>query len=580
MASWSWMLVVASTLAAAAAAAEPPGKAVWYGELEAGNRQFRFVIERGGDDAPTSYRLRSIDEGDRRFDLSDVVDDGERLAFELKQSAALYSGTVEGEVVTGNWRQRGTELALLFRRVGDAPLPPPADEIWSGTLNAVVQKLALRFRLTRAADGIRRVWMDSITQEVGGFAGDLTVAGATWTIKVPAVRGEFTGELSEDGATLSGTWKQAGATLPLVLTKGAAIDAGAEAKRRPQTPVGPFPYAIEDATIRNEIDAIDLAGTLTLPRGPGPLPAVVLVTGSGPQDRDETLFDHKPFAVLADHLSRAGIAVLRYDDRGVGGSQGDGDEATTADLARDAVAAAMHLATDARIDPARIGIVGHSEGAAIAALVARERRETACLVLLAGAGVDGEQVLLSQGALVLRAEGLADAERLERQRTMQTILMDAVKSAPPNADPATLIPIVAERLEAALGSEVLDGQDVKELAANGVVRLSSRWFRHFLIHDPATELAAVGCPVLALFGGKDVQVDPALNRPPIEKALRTAGHADSAVETFAACNHLFQTCATGAISEYDTIEETLAPVVLERITAWLGERLGPPGGRP
>jgi pimeloyl-ACP methyl ester carboxylesterase len=570
------LLATAPLLALGQPADGAAGTPTWYGEMEAGGRQFRFVIEAGpGADGTTTHRLRSVDEGDRRFELATVVDDGERLAFDLPASAAAYSGAVSKGVATGIWKQRGAELALVFRRAGAAPLPPPADEVWTGTLNAVVQKLALRFRVNNGPEGTRRIWMDSVTQEVGGFVGSLTVDGRKWTIKVPAVRGEFSGELSEDGTTLAGTWKQAGATLPLVLVKGAVIDAGAEAKRRPQTPIGPFPYDAEEVTFRNETDAIDLAGTLTLPRGPGPFPAVVLVTGSGPQDRDETLFDHKPFAVIADRLSRAGIAVLRYDDRGVGGSGGNPETATTADLARDALAASLHLAADARVDPARIGVVGHSEGAAIAALVANQRRETACIVLLAGAGVDGKRVLLSQGALVLRAEGLADPERLERQRTMQTILMDAVTSAPPDADPAPIIAAVATRLEAALGGAVLDGQDVKELAAGGVLRLSSRWFRHFLVHDPAADLAKVGCPVLALFGEKDVQVDPPLNRPPVEAAIRAAANPDSAVETIPGCNHLFQTCTTGAISEYDALEETIAPAVLERMTTWLADRLDP-----
>ncbi|NBV45915.1 MAG: alpha/beta hydrolase [Planctomycetia bacterium] len=565
---------------ATAAAAERVPTPLWYGEMEAADRQFRFVVEAlPGPDGTPGHQLRSIDEGDRRFPLSDVVDDGERLSFILAPTAAAYSGTVADGTATGTWRQRGAELALVFRRVGEGPVPPTPDEVWTGTLNAVVQKLVLQFRVTNGAGGRRRVRMDSITQEVGGFRADLSIDGQRHSIKVPAVRGEFSGELSADGTTLTGTWKQAGASLPLVLTKGAAATVP-PAKRRPQTPRPPFPYTAAPVTFPNETDGIDLAGTLTLPSGAGPFPALVLVSGSGPQDRDETLFDHKPFAVLADHLTRAGFAVLRYDDRGVGASAGDGESATTADLARDALAAARFLAADPRIDAARIGLVGHSEGAAIVTLVACERRETACLVLLAGAGVDGEQVLLSQGALVLRAEGLADPERLARQRTMQTILMEAVKTSPPNADAAPVIAIVAKRLKAALGADSLDGQDIDQLAASGVIRLSSRWFRHFLVHDPAADLARVGCPVLALFGEKDVQVDPALNRPPVEQALAKAALADSAVETLPGLNHLFQTCTTGAVSEYDTIEETLAPAVLDRVTAWLTDRLDPPSPAP
>lgn len=556
-----------------AAVAEP----AWYGELEAGDRQFRFAIEKapGG---PTA--LRSFDEGDRRFPLDGFSDAGGRLVFTLKATGASYVGAVGGDgVAKGTWTQRGAELPLEFRRVANgATVPPAPAETWAGTLDAVVQKLPLRFRIVARPDGTRVARMDSLAQKAGGFRGDLKVDGDAWTIDVPATKGSFQGKLGPDGK-LAGQWRQGGAVLTLELEK---VDAGAlgdlpKAKPRPQTPRGPFPYEIREAAIPHVAAGVTLAGTLTLPRGDGPFPAVVLVSGSGPQDRDETIMDHKPFLVLADALTRAGFVVLRYDDRGFAASTGDASQATSADFAADAAAAVDWLRTQRAVDPRRIVVVGHSEGGLIAAMLAATRADLAGIVMLAGTGVDGRQILVSQGELVLRSEGLGDEKAIRRSRVMQEAILDAVTGAPAGADPATLSATAEARIVEALPEEMAaagetERKALSEAVTDGIRRLSTPWFRFFVLHDPAPDLAKVACPVLALVGEKDVQVDPRRNLPAIRAAL--AANRDATVEEVPGLNHLFQNCTTGAVSEYDRIEETFAPAALERLRDWLLERFG------
>jgi len=557
---------------AAAPAAAPPA---WYGEMEAGDRQFRFAIEVAGEGASRVARLRSFDEGDRRLPLEGFDDSAGKLAFELKATGASYAADVDDAgTATGTWRQRGNAVPLVFRRVGsDAKVPPDPDEVWAGTLDAVVQKLPLRFRITKRPDGTREARMDSLAQRSGGFRGDLRVEGADWTLDVPAVKGSFRGTLGQDGK-VEGLWRQGGASLALVLepVDVAALADRPPAKKRPQLPQSPFPYRALDVTIRHEAAGFDLAGTLTLPEGAGPFPAVVLVSGSGQQDRDGTIADHKPFLVVADALSRAGIAVLRYDDRGVGGSGGDPSAATTASFAADAGAALDWLRARPEIDPGRIAVVGHSEGGIIAAMLGAVRRDLAAIVLLAGTGVDGRQILLSQGERVPRAEGVSDAGALRRGRVMQEAILDSVAGSEPGADPEPLARQAVTRIRTDLAADpVVAAAELDAAVADGIRRLGTPWYRFFIAHDPAADLAQVGCPVLALFGEKDVQVDPVVNLPPVRTAL--AGNPAATVEELPGLNHLFQTCTTGGVSEYDRIEETMAPVALARLREWLVERL-------
>lgn len=553
----------------------------WYGELDAADRRFRFVLEEsvdqtqeereGEEEDRRRWELRSIDEGDQRFLLDNVIADDQRLRFELSVSNATYAGNVRADGnVEGMWEQRGKRFPLDFQPVGDTKVPPTPEEVWSGELNAVVQRLQLQFRITRDAAGLRTAWMDSPTQKAGGFRGDLGIRENTWSFDVPAVRGRFEGVLSDDGETLEGQWSQGGLSFPLTLTRGKDAEPTLPvAKARPQTPQPPFPYRSEEVTFRNAAADVTLAGTLTLPEGDGPFPGVVLISGSGPQDRDETLFDHKPFAVLADALTRRGIAVLRYDDRGVGLSTEGPADATSEDLALDVAVARDLLAGRAEIDPQRIGLVGHSEGAMLATMAAVRKPGIACVVMLAGAGVDGRQVLLSQGTRVLEAEGVTDPQQLARQRILQEVLMSTVQDAPPGTSLEKLAIDAATRLRAELPDDDPARDTLDGLAEAGVNRLASPWFRFFLEHDPAEAVGRLECPILALVGSRDVQVDAATNLPPLREAVARAGHPESVVEELPNLNHLFQTATSGAVSEYDSIEETMAPEVLDRVGEWL-----------
>jgi fermentation-respiration switch protein FrsA (DUF1100 family) len=307
---------------------------------------------------------------------------------------------------------------------------------------------------------------------------------------------------------------------------------------------------------QNKSAGVELAATLTIPQGKGPFPAVVLITGSGPQDRDEALFGHRPFLVLSDYLTRKGIAVLRADDRGVAKSTGNFALATTADFATDTEAGIAYLKTRPEIDVHKIGLIGHSEGGAIAPMVAARNRDVAFIVMMAGTGVPGDAVIAEQTKLRLEANGVSSAEA-EKQGATELEILTLVKQEKD--------PIAAEKkLHEKLSGQVTDAQ----LGAT-IQTLNSPWMRYFISFDPATALAKVSCPVLALNGSKDVQVSPSQNLPAIRKALEAGGNKHFEIAELLGLNHLFQTTKTGSPNEYAQIEETIAPVALDKIASWI-----------
>ncbi len=304
-----------------------------------------------------------------------------------------------------------------------------------------------------------------------------------------------------------------------------------------------------------------LAGTLTIPSGKGPFPAVVLITGSGPQDRDESLMGHKPFLVLSDYLTRKGIAVLRVDDRGVAKSTGDFATATTADFATDTEAGIAYLQTRPEVDAKKIGLIGHSEGGVIAPMIAARNHDVAFIVMLAGSGVPGDQIIVAQTELIIEASGQSHEEAM-KAGAKQRERLDLIKQ---NSDQASLEKQLREKLAGEV-SEANIGVAIRQL--------SSPWLRYFINYDPAIALGKVTCPVLALNGGKDLQVPPSQNLPAIKKALQAAGNKDYETDELPGLNHLFQTAKTGSPSEYAQIEETMSPVVLEKIASWILRRSG------
>ncbi len=337
------------------------------------------------------------------------------------------------------------------------------------------------------------------------------------------------------------------------------------AQKRPQNPVRQSPYNNEDVYFRNESAGIRFAGTLTYPKSEGPFPAAVLITGSGPQDRDETILGHRPFRVLSDYLTRRGIAVLRYDDRGVGGSSGvyDGTD-TTEDFAWDALAAVEYLKSRPEIDSGKIGLIGHSEGGTIAPMVAAHSPDVAFIVSMAGQGVTGVELTLMQAETIARAEG-------ESEKDIQTRLLlfrGTIKIVQEEPDNRTAADRIAEFVQEALSDEKTG---TKMAWTEALMGFLIPFERYGLSLDPRTALMNVRCPVLAINGDKDVQVSSVENLAGIRDALMAGGNDRYTIIEFPGLNHLFQHAETGAMSEYGNIEETIAPIVLETIANWILE---------
>ena len=333
----------------------------------------------------------------------------------------------------------------------------------------------------------------------------------------------------------------------------------------------PVPYTVEEVTFEN--GDVTLAGTLTLPPTTGPHPVVVLVSGSGPQDRDETLgggIAIKPFRLLADAITREGVAVLRYDDRGVGGSTGDFATAITADFASDAAAAIDYLLTRDEIDPDQIGLLGHSEGGMVASMLGASNDDLDFIISLAGPGANGRDVLLLQNRRLMEAEGAPEEMIVAQVAFVESLFphLGDTEAIEQLMYEYTLEQIAAtsEEEREALGDPE---EYARTIAAQAAQQYSAAWFESFLNYDPAPDWAQTTIPVLAIFGGKDVQVDAEQNAPPLEAALAEAGNNDYEIVVLPDANHLFQQAETGGLSEYGTLPAEFTPDLLPTIIDWL-----------
>jgi uncharacterized protein len=367
----------------------------------------------------------------------------------------------------------------------------------------------------------------------------------------------FYGEFVND-STIKGDWQKNRIGIPITLKKSDKKPG----LNRPQTPFPPFPYPVEEVEYTNPKSGLKLAGTLTIPDNVKNCPAVVLISGSGAQDRDETIFEHKPFAVIADYLARNGIATLRVDDRGVGGSEGNITEATSKDFAGDVLAGVEFLRNRKEIDPEEIGLMGHSEGGLIAPIAAIESDDVAFIVLMAGPGMTGEQILYEQNDLVLKAAGMPDYS-IQQNRLVQQSIFEVLKNEPDSAK-------AVEQLRMKLSQGMYAGmnEQMQKAVDEKIAGVNSPWFRYFLTYDPQPTLAKVKCPVLAVNGSKDVQV-PVSNLKAIYDAVQSGGNQHVDTARFENHNHLFQHSETGAVGEYSQIEETIDPAVLKILKDWI-----------
>jgi uncharacterized protein len=458
--------------------------------------------------------------------------------------------------------------ALTWHIAGNAAETKPDAKpslagVWQGIIKVQSIELRVVLHITAEGDGYKAT-LDSPDQGAKGIPVDrVALEGENVKLELKGIKASFEGKFADDGQTIQGKWTQAG-TLPLEFKR---LEKEPDFSR-PQEPKKPYPYVEEEVTYKNEAANITLAGTLTYLVSEKPALAVLLISGSGPQDRNETVMGHKPFLVLADYLTRHGIVVLRVDDRGVGGSTGNTMTSTTADMAADALAGVAYLKSRKEVNGREIGLLGHSEGGLVAPLAASISDDVAFIVMLAGTGVTGEEILYRQAELIAKAQGAAAAALAASRRTQEHIIQ-AVKESADAADAEKRVHEIAdEELGKSAAGEAIDS--AAKAAMESQLKLAlSPWFRYFLTYDPQPALRKVKCPTLVLNGEKDLQVDPKQNLPPIEAALKDGGTSEFEVRELAGLNHLFQHCQTGSPTEYSKIDETFAPEALELIGDWI-----------
>jgi pimeloyl-ACP methyl ester carboxylesterase len=533
----------------------------WQGMLSVNGGQLHIVLHIApAKDGSLSVTVDNPDQGQMGVAADAVSFKDSKIRITMNTYSGVYEGTVDSDAseITGTWTADEVQ-DLNFKRVAAAPAPPkPAasskiDGTWLGSLDTGAIKLRIVFKIASTAEGLSARLQSPDQSPAWMPATSATRQGSAISITLKELGVVFEGKIADDANSIDGTFTQMGNLLALSLKRikdQAELDVP-----RPQNPVKPYPYRQQDVTYVNKAAGDTLAATITLPPGKGPFPAVLLIAGSGPHDRDESLLGHKPFLVLSDYLTRKGIVVLRADKRGVGKSTGEYEKATTADFAADAEAGVAYLKSRPEVDPHKIGLVGHSEGAIIAPMAAVAHPDVAFIVMMAGSGVPGDQIVVEQGRLIAIAGGESKEkadEDAEKQRETFT-LVETEKN-----------PAALERL---LGAK-LATEGVPDAGISAEIKaVTSPWFRFFLTYDPATALRKLTIPVLDLNGSLDLQVPPAQNLPAIRKAL--AGNKHAEVDELPGLNHLFQTAKTGSPAEYGQIEETMAPVALDKIAGWI-----------
>lgn len=560
------LLVLTLALGAASVASAQNLAGDWQGTLKPAGAELRLVLHiTKADDGSWKGTLDSVDQGANGIPVTSISLTESKLKFTMDSIHGSYDGTVNADAteISGTWTQ-GQSLPLDFKRtttpVKSQHAPAKASDIdgaWMGTLDAGTAKLRLVFHITNTADGLTAT-MDSLDQDMKGLpVTKVTRDGSSLKLELKQLGGVYEGTIDKDRESISGTWSQSGNSLPLQLKR--VKDSAELEVPRPQNPTKPYPYREEEVSFENSGAGIKLAGTLTIPPGKGPFPAVVLVAGSGAHDRDEALMGHRPFLVLSDYLTRRGIAVLRYDKRGVGESGGTYATATTADFADDAEAGLAYLETRAEVDRRKIGLIGHSEGGMIAPLLAARNSSVAFIVMMAGPGIPGDELLVEQTLLIAEANGQTH-ETAEKAAGEERIILSLVKDETDSA-------VLEKKLR-----EQLTGQVPEAQIGAAIKSTSSPWFRYFISYDPAATLRKVKCPVLAVIGSKDLQVPPEQNIPAIRKALGDAGNQKFEIDELPGLNHLFQTAKTGSPAEYAQIEETISPIALEKIAVWVAKQ--------
>ena len=546
----------------------------WSGTLQVDGTTLRLALHVLRDTKGTLHAtLDSPDQGVYGTEATQIFHDRATVSFEIAPVGVSYEGklSADSRYITGIWQQGGRGFALVFhRQAAGAGTRIPANAIsavegtWQGVVDENYVHHRLQLHISHDDKGGLTASLDSLDQGVSGLpAAKVTEKAGELHLEIPVASGAYDGKLNAARNELSGTWTQNGEQHALNFKRSNRV----LEERRPQNPRKPYPYTEEEVSFANANAHVTLAGTLTLPKRAGPFPAAVLISGSGPHDRDETIAGHKPFLVLADYLTRKGFAVLRYDKRGVGKSTGTDGEATTEDLASDAEGALAYLRSRKEIGPKQIGLIGHSEGGMIAPMIAARGGQVAWMVLLAAPARNGEKTLLRQSELIARAGGMTEtqiAQSLDFDRKAYALVREEKDRSVLEAKIQELVK--GTGLDEAMPAAALAGQ---------IHAMSSPWFRYFLEYDPLPALKKVKCPVLALGGEKDLQVPAKENLPALRSALEEGGNRDVTATELPGLNHLFQHCNTGSPAEYGAIDETFSPEALTIIGDWIVKHEGP-----
>lgn len=440
---------------------------------------------------------------------------------------------------------------------------------WNGMLKIQGIQLRIVMNITKTDTGYVST-MDSPDQGAKGIpVTETTFENSVLKFSITMAGINYEGKMLND-SLISGNFRQANFDLPLDLARTVLEKPEIT---RPQNPEKPYPYYEEELTFDNKKAGITLAGTLTLPDKDGRYPAVILITGSGPQNRDEELLGHKPFLVLADFLTRNGIAVLRFDDRGTAESKGDFNTASSADFATDVQSAVNYLKTRPEIINEKIGLMGHSEGGIIAPMVAANSGDIAFIVMLAGTGIRGDKLLLLQQELIGRASGISEKDLKTSGKINRKIFKAILKSKDSEKLKTDLTNYMKQAVKENPEMEIPQGMTVDELIKTQVTQVTSPWMQYFIRYDPLKSLKKVKCPVLAVNGEKDLQVPPKENLEAIKNALLKRGNKNVTTIEFRGLNHLFQECMTGSPSEYGSIEQTFSPEALNEILKWIQKQV-------
>ncbi len=554
----------------------------WNGSLAVGGRGLKLVFNfEQKADGTYSGTMDSPDQGAFGIPCDQVDIHGDTVTAQIFKIRGGFTGVFTNDTtLKGNWKQGGQQLPMELHKSAMAakpeiPMPSSSDKnitgIWEGKLNTGQFYIRLAFHIDLQSDKSYKGAMDSPDQGILGVPCDhVILIGDSLDIEVKPTIG-MTGRMIND-TTFAGRWNQGGKLLPFVIYK---VKQASKIPLRPQTPKPPFKYNSEDVEFDNADKSVHFGATFTYPKGKGPFPTAILITGSGQQDRDETIFGHKSFAVIADYLTNRGIAVLRVDDRGMGKTTGDLTKATSADFANDVEAELQYLKTSKEADPKKMGMIGHSEGGLIASIVAARNPDINFVIMLAGPGVKGSEILVKQTHDIYIANGVpvdaTDAYCVIFKKILEEFMASDDTAMVHKKVMADYTAWKAQQTPATLTALKIntDSTGDKKIINDFMAGFSSPWIRYFILTDPKPLIEKFHCKVLALDGSKDLQVNAEINLKAIHDALSKSKSPSFETKELPGLNHLFQTCKTCTVGEYQELEETFSPTALEVMWKWM-----------